>query len=321
MPSNSVSRTPKPPGLHSHTAPLTSAQAETLRSILKDRGFTFEEKPYTLFAARKDKLAISVYSKGPKAVIQGRGIEDFITFILEPEVLGHAEFGYEEELDPDKFAPHFGIDETGKGDFFGPLIIAGVYSDIDLARKFRELGIQDSKRITSDAKIRSLAAGIRKTGTPHTLISINPLRYNQLYEKIGNVNRLLAWGHARAIENLCEQMPGCPRALSDQFANPALLQKSLLANGRKIQLDQRTKAESDPAVAAASILARESLIDWFESAAKNAGEIQPFPRGASAAVKARALALVRARGADFLPTVVKMHFKTASEVLNAAGAP
>jgi ribonuclease HIII len=308
-----------PAPVHSHTVPLTGEQAAKLQELLRGRGFEFLEKPYTIFAARKDKLNVTVYEKGPKVLVQGKGLEDFISFVLEPEILGVATFGYEEELQPERFAPHFGIDETGKGDFFGPLVVAGVYVDGDLARTFRDLGITDSKRITSDARIRSLAAAIRKTRAPSTIILINPARYNELIVKFGNVNRLLAWGHARAIENLCEQVPSCPSALSDQFANPAVLRRALQARGRQLELRQQTKAESDPAVAAASILAREALVDWWEKTAKEDGEAEPYPRGASAKVKQRAVELVRARGADFLPRVVKMHFKTAAEVLAEAG--
>lgn len=302
--------------LHSHTAPLTAEQAHILRGILERDGFTFETKPYTLYAARKGKLNIAVYEKGPKALLQGSGLEDFITFTLEPEVLGEARFGYEEVLSPELFEPHFGIDESGKGDFFGPLVIAGVYVDPPLARTLRDAGVQDSKAITSDKRIRDLAAAIRKSGAPHSLVTIAPPRYNELYRKIGNLNRLLAWGHARVIENLCEARPECPRALSDKFADVRVLERALLEKGRRIQLDQRTKAESDFAVAAASILAREKFIDWLETQSRTLGI--KLPRGVSQAVKDAARAIVAAGGSDALEGCAKTHFKTASEVGGAS---
>ncbi len=300
-----------------YTKPLTLAQVESLRAALEARNFDFEEKPYTHYAARKDKLTVAVYEKGPKVLLQGKGLEDFITFCLEPEVLGVAELGYEEELDPDLLTPHFGVDESGKGDFFGPLVIAGVYTDETTTRLFREAGIADSKTIKSDVKIRKLAAVIRKSRTAQTVIVIAPERYNALFEKIGNLNRLLAWGHARAIENLCELQPDCPRALSDKFAHVSLIQRALMDRGKKLQLDQRTKAESDPAVAAASILAREKFIDWLASTGDRLQTT--LPRGASAQVKKAAIDLVRQHGPDILPTLAKTHFKTASEVLAASG--
>ena len=301
--------------LHSHTAPLTPGQAAHLRKVLQEQGYEFEEKPYMLFSARKEKLTIAVYEKGPKAVIQGKGIEDFITFVLEPEILGEARLGYEEVLSPELFEPHFGIDESGKGDFFGPLVIAGVYVDAALAKTFRDAGVQDSKAIGSDKRIRDLADAIRKSGASHSVVTVAPPRYNELYRKIGNLNRLLAWGHARVIENLCEARPDCPRALSDKFADVRLLERALMEKGRKIQLDQRTKAESDFAVAAASILAREKFIAWLADAEKSAGI--KLPRGASAAVHAAAKKLVETRGRDSLEHHAKTHFKTAAEVLAA----
>jgi ribonuclease HIII len=302
--------------LHTHTAPLTAAQAETLRSVLLDEGFEFESKPYMLYSAKKGKLNVAVYEKGPKAVIQGRGLEEFITFILEPRVLGEARLGYEEVHSPELFEPHFGIDESGKGDLFGPLVIAGVYVNPEIARTLRDAGVQDSKAITSDKRIRDLAAVIRKARVPASVVTIAPPRYNELYRKIGNLNRLLAWGHARVIEDLCGLCPECPRALSDKFADVRVLERALMDKGKKIVLDQRTKAESDYAVAAASILAREKFINWLDEAGKASGV--ELPRGVSARVKESAVTLIRTHGAEALDRHAKMHFKTASEVLAMA---
>ena len=306
--------------LHSHTTPLTPAQAQTLRGLLAGEGFEFEERPYMLYFARGARLTVAVYEKGPKAVIQGKGIEDFILFTLEPRVLGEAVFGQEETLEPELFEPHFGIDESGKGDLFGPLVIAGVYVNQEIARKFRDAGVQDSKAISSDKRIRELAAAIRKIRAPASVVTVAPPRYNELYRKVGNLNRLLAWGHARVIEDLCGLCPDCPRALSDKFADVRVLQRALMEKGRRIQLDQRTKAESDYAVAAASILAREKFINWLNEKGADSGI--ELPRGVSAQVKQAAIALIRAKGPDALETHAKTHFKTASEVLALAeGGP
>ncbi len=296
-----------------HTSPLTAEQASKLRAVLLERGWQFEPRQYMLYYGQKDKLTVAVYEKGPKIVVQGKGTEDFVQFILEPEVLGEARLGYEEVMSPEMFAPHFGVDESGKGDFFGPLVIAGVYTDQAIARTFMEAGIQDSKRIGSDQRIREFAEMIRHTrGATVSVVAIGPEKYNQLYAKFKNLNRLLAWGHARIIENLLELRPDCPRALSDQFANPSLIKRALLEKGRAIVLEQRTKAESDLAVAAASILARERFINWLRDAKKTYGA--ELPRGVSAGVKSVARELVAAHGADVLLRTAKTHFKTASEV-------
>lgn len=286
-----------------------------MRQLLEDEGWDFEPKPYTLYYARKAKINIAVYEKGPKVVIQGKGTGEFVEFRLEPEILSEARLGYEEVHDPEMFAPHFGIDESGKGDFFGPLIIAGVYVDRELVQALMKSGIQDSKRIGSDARIRSLSDQIREItgGRGISIVEISPAKYNELYEKIGNLNQLLAWGHARVIENLLDQRPDCPRALSDQFANPALIKRALMTKGRAIQLDQRTKAESDLAVAAASILARERFIDALQKLGRRFGTAT-LPRGVSATVKSTARDLVGQHGSSVLREVAKTHFKTAAEV-------
>lgn len=300
-----------------YTSPLTMEQAGKLKKILQSEDYKFEPKPYTLYYASKEKLNVAVYEKGPKVVLQGKGTQEFVQFRLEPEVLGEAKLGYEEVHNPEMFSSHFGIDESGKGDFFGPLVIAGVYVDRGIARSFMEAGIQDSKKIGSDKKIRDLAKIIKATqGAVSSVVEIGPEKYNGLFEKIGNLNRLLAWGHARVIENLTALKPNCPRALSDQFANPKLIERSLMEKGRTIKLEQRTKAESDLAVAAASILARERFIDWLAKTGRVYGKT--LPRGASVLVKAIARELVASHGEAILPKLAKMHFKTAGEVLSGA---
>jgi ribonuclease HIII len=299
--------------LTSHTATLTPAQADRLREVLEERGYEFEEKPYTLYAAKKGKLNVAVYAKGPKVLIQGKETEDFITFLLEPEILGEARLGYEEELDPEMFAPHFGIDESGKGDYFGPLVIAGAYTDAAVARALKAAGVMDSKRISSAKRIRELAAKIREVpGIATSVVAIGPERYNQMFGSFGNLNRLLAWGHAKVIENLAAQRPQCPRALSDQFARPEVLARALKQQGVDIQLDQRTKGESDIAVAAASILARERFIDWIDKTSSAGGVTLPL--GASAAVIDAAREIVSRHGLEALSKVAKLHFKTTAAV-------
>jgi ribonuclease HIII len=297
----------------SHTTTLTAAQVSKLRDILEEQSFEFVEKAYTIFAGKKGKLNISVYEKGPKVLIQGKDTEDFIRFTLEPMVLGEAKLGYEEIIDPEHFAPHFGIDESGKGDFFGPLVIAGVYTNGEITRQLIKAGITDSKKITTPAKIRQLAAVIKATpGIEFDVIALRPEKYNELYASFKNLNRMLAWGHATVIEELVRKRPDCPRALSDQFAKAEVLQHALKQKNITLTLDQRTKGESDTAVAAASILARERFIDWMDAATKKIGF--KIPLGASAAVVAAGKILVETHGVDSLSKFAKLHFKTTQQV-------
>src|SRR3954471_4991004 len=148
--------------MNSYTHALTSEQVAKLKAVLEEQGYEFAPKDYTIFFAKKNKLSVAVYEKGPKILVQGKGLEEFVQFELEPKILGEAKLGYEEVHSPEMFQPHFGIDESGKGDFFGPLVIAGVYVDAGIARKFLDGGVQDSKRIGSDSRIHALANEIRK---------------------------------------------------------------------------------------------------------------------------------------------------------------
>ena len=298
----------------SYTAPLTQGQAETLRRVLERQGYDFETKPHAWFAARKGKLNVTVYQKGPKVLVQGKDTGDFVRFTLEPEVLGEARLGYEEILEPERFEPHFGIDESGKGDFFGPLVIAGVFTDAVIARRLIDAGVMDSKRVTSAARIRQLAAVIRAVpGCTTEVIAIGPQRYNEMHASFGNLNRLLAWGHARVIENLAAARPDCPRALSDQFARPDVLRRALRDKGLTLTLEQRTKGESDTAVAAASILARERFIDWIDKTSTACGI--KLPLGASDAVVQAGRDLVARHGHEALGKAAKFHFRTTAAVL------
>jgi ribonuclease HIII len=193
--------------LNSYTHALTQEQVAKLRALLDELGFKFAPKEWTVFFGQKNKLSVAVYEKGPKVLVQGRGVEEFVQFELEPKVLGEAKLGYEEVHLPEMFEPHFGVDESGKGDFFGPLVISGVYVDRGIARKLLDGGVVDSKRISSDARIRALADTIRKTSQGLVeMVLIGPAKYNELYEKFANLNRLLGWGHARVIENLLPVM-------------------------------------------------------------------------------------------------------------------
>ena len=298
--------------MNSYTHPLTNEQVTHLRALLEELGFEFTPKEWTIFFGQKNKLSVAVYEKGPKVLVQGKGVEEFVQFELEPKILGEAKLGYEEVHSPEMFQPHFGVDESGKGDFFGPLVIAGAYVDRGIARELLDAGVVDSKRVSSDARIRALADTIRKSslGLVETVL-IGPTKYNELYEKFGNLNKLLGWGHARVIENLLAKKPDCPRALSDQFADARVVEQSLLRHGRKINMEQRPRAESDIAVAAASILAREAFVNWLECKGKEIG--LRLDRGVSAGVKESAKKLVEMNGPGALRAVAKVHFRTAHE--------
>ena len=224
---------------NSYSCTITDLEAAALKNLLEIRGWEFSSLPYAKYKASGDKVNVVAYESG-KLVIQGKGTEDFILFTLEPEIL-HS-FNYTgEKLAPavnqEELTTHGGIDESGKGDFFGPLIIAGVVVTPDTAPKLRELGVCDSKKISSSEKIIKLAAEIRRIAAgAYSMVTLMPETYNRLYNSIGNLNRLLAWGHARVIENLLDFCPDCPRMLSDKFADERVICNALMEKGRKIKM-------------------------------------------------------------------------------------
>ena len=301
----------------SYTFVLNSEQQASLKTLLEMGNYKRKPVPHTTIAVEADNCVVNLYTSG-KCLVQGSGAEDFVLFFLEPNVLQCATVGYEEILNPDLVAPHMGIDESGKGDFFGPLTACAVYVDPDLAHAMQELGVKDCKQMT-DKAIFFVGAKTRQLLTPKrfSLVSIGPEAYNRLYAKMRNVNTLLAWAHARCIENLLETVPGCPRAVADQFGAKQVIERALMKKGRSIKLEQRHKAESDIAVAAASVLAREAFL---RSLAK-LGEVHgaTFHKGASEQVKDAAAGLVKKSGPDILLRTAKCHFRTADQVLAATG--
>ena len=286
----------------SFTFKIDAAQAEKLRGLLEAQSFTFREVPYTIFGAQKQKLTVNAYTSG-KLLVQGKGAKEFVEFTIEPEIVGVAKLGYDEVHNPEMFQPHLGIDESGKGDFFGPLVIAGVYVDGDLPRRLLDLGVKDSKLITSDKKALEMADAIKDLITldRFNVIILTPEKYNELYVRFRNLNSLLAWGHASVIENLLMRWPACPRALSDKFAHESLIKRALKEHGKKIILEQKTKAESDIAVAAASIMARAGFLTRLKYLGDKLGVT--LPKGASAQVKAVAREIVAKSGPGVLKSV------------------
>ncbi len=300
---------------------LSDEQASLLKSWLQAHGYKFREVPYARFAVEKEKTNLVFYESG-KLGVQGKGTQEFIEFVLEPEILKEARLGYEAVLNPELLLPRLGVDESGKGDFFGPLCIAGVYVNESVVNAWKDAGIRDSKNISSDKRIKELAELIRDTpGCVCAVVPIGNEAYNRLYAKMRSVNTMLAWGHARVIENLMGQKhrmnPPPVRAISDQFAsNKDVVAKALMNLGRGIELVQKHRAEEDLAVAAASILARHEFVSRLKALGKQFE--MAFPKGASAAVDAAAKEFVAKFGADNLSAVGKMHFRTA---LRAQGLP
>jgi len=297
----------------SFTYKLSGAQQALLCDLLRTGNYTPVQIQHAEIAAEAEKCRIAVYKSG-KCLVQGKNAADFVTFVLEPLVLQKAEIGYEDVLNPEGGQPHMGVDESGKGDFFGPLVVAAAYIDPDLTKAMRDMGVKDSKNITSDDKALHMGRDLRRLlGKRYAIVKVGPAAYNRLYARMRNVNTLLGWAHARAIENMLDVLPECPRAISDQFGNKEQVERALMKKGREIELVQRHRAEADLAVAAASVIAREIFLRSLKDLGSKVE--RALPKGASAAVRDAGVELVKSRGPNLLLEVAKCHFKTTDAVL------
>lgn len=260
----------------------------------------------------KEKVKIQVYfgKKGVKTVLQGDQSSGLYKklynkfnadlFLLATQ---NEELEGEHSNEPTRY---IGTDESGKGDYFGPLVIAGVIADESNSQFLKSIGVKDSKEL-SDTAIKKIASEIKSNhGIKFNVISIYPKKYNELYSKVGNVNRILGWGHAKVIENLLEKQK-VEEAISDKFGDEKYIFTSLQERGKDISLQQVTKAERYTAVAAASILARDRFNSWFKHEKEKLGF--ELPKGASENSELAAEKIMRKLGDHSLTDFVKYHFK------------
>lgn len=201
-----------------------------------------------------------------------------------------------------------GTDESGKGDYFGPLVVAAVYMDEKTNKVFRDGGIRDCKAVT-DKRIPELAEIIQDSA-PFTLVSLTPETYNKQYDQFKNLNELLAGMHAQAIEDLRENT-GCSVALTDQFCSETVLKRHL--KDPAVTLHLRVRAESHPAVAAASIIARNHFLKEMDRLSVQI-EME-LPKGNSNAVIKAGKHIRETLGAKTLSRFAKVHFKTTEKIL------
>ena len=295
---------------NSYTLKLSSEQMDKLGNALEGRGWPTRTVQYARFAFDGELVKVVAYESG-KLVVQGQNTEDFVANILEPEVTGEFLLGYEEVNNPEWFEPHAGLDESGKGDLFGPVVTACVVGDGEMVRSWMEAGIRDSKTIT-DGAIMKMAKQIKATrGVVVKVAYTNMLKYNELYLKFdSNLNKFLAWLHGRSLNDaLKEKMPAW--GLLDQFTKQPLVQKYV--EGIDFDLQMRTKAEEDPVVAAASIIARATWLQQMKRLEEISGE--KLPKGSGAQAKEKARQIYERLGEGRMGEFCKLHFKTAYEAM------
>jgi ribonuclease HIII len=279
----------------SNSTYLNPREASELRRRLLDSGYRVTGEAGAFTAIGQDVSA--TYYKTGTLLVQGKAAQLFVDQFLK-ELIGAR---YEEPL--------IGSDEAGKGDYFGPLVIAAAWVDRWSAEVLLDAGVQDSKKL-SDQSVSRIAAEII-AACPHSVIAIGPERYNKLHGQMHNLNKILAWAHARAIENVLEQRE-CGLALTDQFGDPALVEGALMEKGKKLRLEQKPHAERELAVAAASILARAEFLKRLSLLEKQYN--MHFPKGATE-VEDAGRQFVKTYGEDKLHLVAKWHFKTTKKIL------
>ena len=313
------------------TYELTESQQEILLGLMVNGNYRKREVPYSLWSIEGDHFNATLYSKEKhgrrKLCVQGSKAEDFVLFVLEPNVLMSATLGYETLLNPELVSAHAGSDESGKGDYFGPLVVCCAYTDEALSAEMQKLGVKDCKQM-SDKSVLATGAKLRSLLGPtgYAVVKLGPAAYNRLYAKMRNINRMLAWAHGTAIEELLEKRPGCDRVVVDQFApTEATIRRALKPLGKKAKVEQRHKAESDIAVAAASVIARElflrDIIKMGEEVFGPPAEGRANVPAGSSDPRVRALAeeMVSKNGPTWLMNHCKAHFQTTDKVLAACG--
>jgi ribonuclease HIII len=293
-----------------YTIKLSEAEADKLETWCKARGWGEYEVAYARFAYKGPKINLVMYNSG-KLVIQGKMTQDFVQDVLEPEITLSAELGYDEVHHPEWFEAHAGLDESGKGDLFGPVVCATVIADGDMVRRWMDEGIKDSKKITDPQILRLEKIILRTKGVVVEKSFCSMSKYNELMARPrANLNKLIAWLHAKALEAALDKRE-VPWGMLDQFTKQPLVQKQL--KRKDFDLRMETKAESDPVVAAASIIARAEFLRQIRKISTGFGE--ELLKGAGAATKAQGARLVETLGPDRLGEFAKMHFKTSYEIL------
>ena len=294
---------------HMYTLPLTLPQMDALAEWLESHNWEFYAVNYSQYAYRSEGINVVAYTSG-KVVIQGKNTEAFVTDVLEPEITKKPRLGLERLEHPEWFVAHAGMDESGKGDLFGPLVAACVIADGNIVDFWLKNGLKESKQISSDAQLFKMEKLVRQPeGVVIEVAYAGMEKYNQLYQNFGNLNEQLAWFHAKALEGALKKR-FVESGLLDQFTKSDLVSKYLHVDG--FRLEQHVRAESDPIVAAASIVARSAYVHQLKKLSDIANI--DLPKGAGVQAKEALVALIEKHGREALPKFVKMHFKTLQEV-------
>lgn len=290
-------------GLNTHVVKLDRSQGIVLHARLLEEDFEFYDVAYAEYAARRPGVNIVFYKSG-KLVVQGKQAREQLSALL-PDVM---------PATPMLAKATIGADESGKGDYFGPLVCAACMLDPHIAQFLDEVPLRDSK--TMSAREISDAADVLKRVLPHEIVVINPRKYNEMYDSFGNLNSLLAWAHAKAILAVVDKTK-VTSVLLDKFCDERVVMKALGPRGEMLDFTMRVRAESDPAVAAASILARDAFVRGVARLEREHGV--KLPLGCGTPVDRAVRGIVLDKGVAVLEDVAKLHFKTTDKHIGPGG--
>ena len=293
------------------------SEVENITKKIENKGFSTTSPIKKLYNyeiivnSNKEQAKLLVFfgKMGIKNVIQANS-ESKISNELNKIVFGETFFEAEQKNEI-KFNEYIGTDESGKGDYFGPLVIAAVYTDEKTTLKLVDAGVKDSKLIT-DSNIKVIEFKIKNIiGDNFEIIQINPEKYNKLYESFKNLNKIMGWAHSKAIENLVQRI-NCKNVISDKFGNEKLIKDELSKKNIVLNLYQTPKAERYTAVAAASILARAKVVDWFNIKSREVGF--QIPKGGGSLVDIAAKRVLDQFDDNYLMKMIKFHFKNSKSI-------
>lgn len=210
----------------------------------------------------------------------------------------------------ENFSKYIGIDESGKGDFFGNLVVAGVVFNKEKEEIFKNLNVRDSKKI-EDGRIKFLSKEIKNYLT-YEIISISPKKFNELYRNFKNINLVLSWAYSKVIKNLLE-IEKVHLIMIDKFTNKNYIDLFLNENHKNIERIEIIKGERDLGIACASILARDTFLKSLYSLERKWNF--SFPKGAGDIVIESGVLFAKKFGVEKLPEVAKVNFKNYKKIL------
>lgn len=212
----------------------------------------------------------------------------------------------------ENYSKWIGIDESGKGDFFGNLTVAGVIFEDSKKEFFKKLNVRDSKKI-SDLRIKYLSSIIRKN-LKYQILSISPKRFNEIYKNFKNINMLLGWAYSKIILNLIKKEM-VQLIVVDKFTTKNYIDFYLKDRIKDIEKIELIHGESDIGVASASILARDSFLKSLENLKEKWNF--DFPKGANEITVEKGIEFVKKYGVNSLKEVSKTNFKNYKKILES----